>query len=174
MGGVIVGEGLVPSRGSTQGAPLHFLPTVSVGAAIGRPPKAPPRTSSVIASQCAHWRGNPFPLPPTGRRKATLCKNYGLPRSLRSLAMTQKSEGLAQFRHSGSDPTAAGGGNREGSEWQRSVGDEGRKTEDIHRAPQQEFGIRHFSRGSTQGAPLHFLPTVSVGAAIGRPPTEGF
>ena len=38
----------------------------------------------------------------------------------------------------GSDPTAAGGGNREGSEWQRSAGDEGVRAEDIRRAPQQE------------------------------------
>ena len=83
------------------------------------------------------------------------------------------------IRHSGSDPTAAGGGSREGSEWQRSVGDEGRKTEDIHRVPQTEisflrlprpFGARN-DRGSMLGlAPTaFFLRTRRVGACPHRP-----
>ena len=38
----------------------------------------------------------------------------------------------------GSDATAAGGGERELSEWPRSVRDEGACAEDIHRAPQQD------------------------------------
>ena len=38
----------------------------------------------------------------------------------------------------GSDPTAAGGGCREGSEWPRSARDEGGNAEDNRRVPQQD------------------------------------
>ena len=41
----------------------------------------------------------------------------------------------------GSEATAARGGEREPSEWQRSAMNEGRMAEDIHRAPQQEVRL---------------------------------
>ena len=47
----------------------------------------------------------------------------------------------------GSDPTAAGGGRREGREWPRSAGDEGGYAEDIRRAPQQGLGLSRRPKG---------------------------
>jgi hypothetical protein len=43
-----------------------------------------------------------------------------------------------ELKVKGSDATAAGGGKRELSEWQRSARDEGTCAEDMRRAPQQD------------------------------------
>ena len=55
----------------------HSLPSLfPPPAAVGSLPECRiiphPRPSSVIASQCAHWRGNPFPLPPKAAQSCAL------------------------------------------------------------------------------------------------------
>ena len=93
----IVGEHLVCSRfGRTQDPPLRGCGEFKIQNSRFKMQNCPPLIILNIELCILHFpyrplenlchceagsacRGNPFPLPPKGRRKATLCKNCGFP-----------------------------------------------------------------------------------------------